>query len=209
MRTLAGAELREEPADSVITIDYREPTPSEAWSDRVKELYDQGKLMTTIAAELGITRNLASKALGCWYGRQGMPTPDGRARRSTLEQKHRKDPRFVQLADEAMKLHDAGHTFDEIAARLKCSRPTIAKAISHWHLSQGLAVPDGRTIRQGSGRSRSRRNSRTPAAVTPRHPRRSCSIRGDRRRPPGAEPGDRRRFLFSLQAPEPACTRLV
>ena len=58
--------------------------------------------MTTIAAELGITRNLAYKALGCWYGRQGMPTPDGRARRSTLEQKHRKAPRFVQLADEAM-----------------------------------------------------------------------------------------------------------
>ena len=46
-----------------------------------------------------------------------------------------------------MELHDAGHTFEEIAARLNCSRPTIAKAIGHWHRSQGLPEPAGRTIR--------------------------------------------------------------
>ena len=63
VRELAGAAGSEGQDEPVIAIDYREPTPSEACADRVKELYDQGMLIKAIAAELGITRNLASKAL--------------------------------------------------------------------------------------------------------------------------------------------------
>jgi transposase len=150
VQTLAGAAPREDQEEPVVTIDYREATPSEAWADRVKELYDQGKLIKAIAAELGITRNLAAQALDCWYQQRGLAKPDGRSRRATLDQKHLRPPRYVQLAEEAMRLSNAGRARDEIAARLNCSRPTITKAINHWHQSRGLSAPAGRTRRQES-----------------------------------------------------------
>jgi site-specific DNA recombinase len=155
-RTLAGAGRSEGPDGPVIAIDYRQPTPSEGWSDRVKELYDQGKLIKAIAAELGIRRNLAAQALDSWYEREGIPRPDGRSRRSTLAEKHLEPPLFEKISGEAMQLHEAGHTFDEIAARLECSRPTVAKAIGHWYRSRDLPVPTGRRSRQRADRGRSR-----------------------------------------------------
>jgi site-specific DNA recombinase len=131
----------------MITIDYREPTPSEVWADRVKQLADEGKLIQVIAAELGITRNLATKALDWWYRRQGLAKPDGRSRRARLDQKHLVPPLYVQLAEEAMRLYHAGHRQEQIAARLNCSLPTLRKAIQHWHQSRGLSAPDRRTRR--------------------------------------------------------------
>jgi hypothetical protein len=83
-----GVKPTDNMAEPVITIDYREPTPTECWSDRVKELFDSGKLIKAIAAELGITRNMAAKALDHWYECRGMTKPDGRSRRATLDQKH-------------------------------------------------------------------------------------------------------------------------
>jgi DNA invertase Pin-like site-specific DNA recombinase len=156
VRTLAGATADDGRDAPVISIDYREPTLSEAWADHVKELFDQGMLIKAIAAELGISRNVAASALDCWYDQRGLPRPDGRSRRSTLKQKHLKPPLFEQLADEAMALHDAGHTMEEIASRLNCCRPTIAKAIGHGQQSRGLSLPDGRTrpIAAGQGRPR-------------------------------------------------------
>jgi transposase len=156
VQTVTGVAAPEGLEEPLITIDYREPTPNEAWSDRVKELYDHGKLIKVIAAELGITRNLASKALDCWYDRQGMARPDGRSRRATLDEPHRVPPLFVQLSEEAMRLYDDGHSLEQIASRLNCSRPTVVKAISHWHRVRELPVPEGRTWRRGSDRSGSR-----------------------------------------------------
>ena len=156
VRTLTGATTSEGPDAPVISIDYREPTPSEAYSDRVKELYDRGMLIKAIAKELGISRNLAASALDAWFKREGMPRPDGRSRRSVLEQKHLKPPLFVRLADEAMRLHDAGRSFDEIAALLECSRPTVAKAIGHHRQTLGLPPADGRSRRVAPGRGRPR-----------------------------------------------------
>jgi site-specific DNA recombinase len=156
VRTLTGATADAGQDAPVISIDYREPTPSEAWADRVKELYDRGMLIKAIAKELGISRNLAASALNAWYKREGMPRPDGRSRRSVLQQKHLKPPPFVRLADEAMRLHDAGHSFEEIAARLECSRPTVAKAIGHHRQAHGLPPADGRTLRAAPGRGRPR-----------------------------------------------------
>src|SRR5207248_907980 len=57
VQTLAGAVPCEHQKEPVITIDYRKPTPSEVWADRVKQLADEGKLLKAIAAEMGITRN--------------------------------------------------------------------------------------------------------------------------------------------------------
>jgi transposase len=156
VRSLTGAPVSEDQGAPMITIDYRDPSPSEAWAARVKELYDQGKLIKAIAAELGITQNLAAKALDSWYEREGLPRPDSRARRSTLDDKHLEPPLFVKLSDEAMRLYEAGHTAEEIAARLKCSRPTATKAIRHWHQSRSLPEPAGRRSCGGSDRGRSR-----------------------------------------------------
>jgi hypothetical protein len=58
----------------------------------------------------------------------------------------------VKLSDEAMRLSEAGRTYDEIAARLGCSRPTIAKAIGHWHRSRNLPEPIGRRSRGDADR---------------------------------------------------------
>jgi hypothetical protein len=148
-----------------IAIDYREPTPSEAWADRAKELYDRGMLIKAIAAELGITRNQASHALDHWYRRQGLPRPDGRSRRSTLGDKHLRPPLFVALSEEAKQLHDAGHGHEEIAARLSCSRPTAVKAIGHWYRSRGLPDPAGRRSHEGPDFGHSRPEPRPICGV--------------------------------------------
>jgi predicted site-specific integrase-resolvase len=141
---LAGTAASEDSQGPLITIDFREPTPSETLAPAVKALYDQGKLITDIAVELGISRNLAAKALDCWYQQRGLSRPDGRSRRATLEEKHRQPPRYMQLAPEALRLYQAGHTQDQIAAQLDSCRPTIAKALKYASSAQGLSVPAGR-----------------------------------------------------------------
>jgi transposase len=155
-RMLAGAAGGEVSDAPVIAIDYREPTPSEAWADRVKELYDGGMLIKRIADELGISRNLAAKALDSWYERAGQPRPDGRSRRSNLDEKHLKPPLFVALSEEAKRLHEAGLGHDEIADRLNCSRPTAIKAVRHWYRSRGLPEPAARRAYQAAQSDRSR-----------------------------------------------------
>jgi site-specific DNA recombinase len=141
VESLTGAAAPAGPEGRLVAIDYRAPTPSEARADRVKELYDRGMPITAIAAELGIRRNLAARALDRWFERAGLPRPDGRSRRATLDRKHLRPPRFVELADEAKRLHDAGHLVEAIAARLDCSRPTAARAIKHWYGERGLPAP--------------------------------------------------------------------
>ena len=80
-----------------------------------------------------------------------MAKPDGRSRRATLTQKHLGPPLYMQLAEDAMRMYNDGHSYDEIATRLNCCRPTITKVIRHWHQSQGLSAPDGRTRVRGAG----------------------------------------------------------
>jgi hypothetical protein len=85
---LSGAKHRASIDGLEVTIDYYEPTPSESWADRVKQKYDDGKLIKAIARELGITRNLAAKALNHWYESRGLGKPDGRSRRFALDRQH-------------------------------------------------------------------------------------------------------------------------
>ncbi len=131
-----------------VTIDYRELSSPELWVDRVKQEYDQGKLIKVIAKELGISRNLAAQALDHWYESRSLSRPDGRSRRATLDQQHTEDPPYIQIADEAMKMYANGQLLQEIAAQLNCDRNTLTKAIAHWHKARGLAVPDGRSRRK-------------------------------------------------------------
>jgi site-specific DNA recombinase len=139
-----------------VTIDYREPSEPEAWADRVKALYDQGRLVKAIAAELGITRNLARNALACWFARRGPEAPDGRSRRSGLATKHLEPPTYQQVADEVKELLDGGLLMQEVAERLGLDRNTVTSAVRHWYDSRGLPVPDGRARRKSLGRDRTR-----------------------------------------------------
>jgi site-specific DNA recombinase len=151
-----GVKVAENTEEPVVTIEYREPTPTEACADRVKELFDSGKLIKAIAVELGITRNMATKALDHWFESRGLAKPDGRSRRATLDQKHLEPPRYILIADEAMRLYNEGKLLQEIAITLESDRNTVRKAIAHGHQSRGLVMPDGRTRRKGLDQPSSR-----------------------------------------------------
>jgi site-specific DNA recombinase len=139
-----------------VFVDYREPTEAEDLADRVKALYDEGKLIKEVAAELKISRNLATKAHAFWYRSRGLEVPDGRSRRATLEKKHLEPPKYARLADEAKRLWDEGLLMEEIGERLDCDRTTLTRAIAYWHELHGLPVPDGRTRRKTLARKSSR-----------------------------------------------------
>jgi hypothetical protein len=136
-----------------VVIDYREPTEAERWADRVKEGYDRGLLIKAIAAELGISRNLARKALVAWCAREGRgPLPDGRSRRSGLAVKHGEPPAYQALSEPVKRLMDEGLLLHEVAARLGCDRYTVRAAKDYWFESRGLRAPDGRSRRRDLGR---------------------------------------------------------
>jgi hypothetical protein len=137
-----GAEGPEE------VVDYREPTEPEQWADQVKALYDQGLLIKKIARQLGINRNLTSKALACWHQQRGLELPDGRSRRGTLHHKHLVAPPYQQIADRVKELCDQGFLLEEIAHQLGYDRNTITSAHKYWFRSRGLPVADGRTRRK-------------------------------------------------------------
>jgi DNA-binding NarL/FixJ family response regulator len=131
-----------------ITIDYRTPTSAESWAEKVKALYDQGLLIKAIADQLGINRNLARLALACWSEKHGQPLPDGRSRRSTLDQQYLMLPLYQDIADRVMELYNQGEPLGNIATALNCDPNTVTKAVAYWHEIRGLPVPDGRTRRK-------------------------------------------------------------
>ena len=59
----------------------------QAIADRVMELCKQGKLLYSVATELGVDRNTITQAIDWWHRSRGLPAPDGRTRRKTLEHK--------------------------------------------------------------------------------------------------------------------------
>jgi len=133
-------------------IDFREPLEIEVLSERAKELYDDGLLNAQIAEVLGRARSYVTKLLKHWHESRGLEMPDGRARRSTLKQKHQKAPRYQEIAGQVKVLLDEGILLEEIAQRVGCDRNTVTKAVECWHTSRSLPVPDGRTRRKSLAR---------------------------------------------------------
>ena len=66
-----------------------EPLHFETFIDPVMERYQRGMLFGDIAEELGTHRDLVKAAVAEWHRRQGLPVPDGRTRRITLDHKGR------------------------------------------------------------------------------------------------------------------------
>jgi hypothetical protein len=124
-----------------LLIDYREPPGHEDEAERAKQLYDQGLLYSQIAEALHCERNWVTKLLRHWFESRGLPVPNGRRHRTTLPTKQVGPALYERLADAAKALWDEGQSDVQIAARLECSPPMAAAAVSHWHISRGLTAP--------------------------------------------------------------------
>ena len=135
-------------AGEEIIIDFRPPAQYEAESERAKELLDKGWLMVRIGEAMGKKKSYVRRLIEHWFTSHGLPVPDGRSRRSTLEQKHRVPPTFEALADSVLTLLHEGLLIEEIAARLDVCRDTITKVMKYLRTVRGLNIPDGRTRRK-------------------------------------------------------------
>jgi hypothetical protein len=133
---------------AVVEIDFREPPEVERWVDRVKELYDRGRLVKAIAAELGIHRNLVREALDVWFQRQGQRLPDGRSRRAQLEHKHLEPPLYQRVAEQVKNLETQGRLLQDIASELGLALNTVTRALAFWRKSNGAEREDGRSRRK-------------------------------------------------------------
>jgi hypothetical protein len=66
--------------------------PYQEIADQVKELYDQGLLLHEIASRLKCDPHTITSAVAYWFGSRGLPAPDGRSRRKTLDRKSASPP---------------------------------------------------------------------------------------------------------------------
>jgi hypothetical protein len=131
-----------------IVIDFREPPQYEAESERAKALWDQDWLMIDIAKEIGKNKSYARKLIAFWFRSRDLPIPDGRSRRSHLDQKHQIPPMFEALADQVEAFLNEGLLIQEIAERSACCKDTVTKVIKYLRRVRGLSIPDGRTRRK-------------------------------------------------------------
>jgi hypothetical protein len=75
-----------------------------------------------------------------------LPADQIRAEEVTLD--FIEPPPWAAVADRVKELFDAGASQDNIAARIPCSYPWVAKALAWWYRERGLPVPDGRGLRK-------------------------------------------------------------
>lgn len=66
---------------------HSEPAVYQQVADAVKRLADRGLLFHEVGAMLGLDRNTITAAWAYWHTSRGLPVPDGRARRKSLERK--------------------------------------------------------------------------------------------------------------------------
>jgi len=139
-------------SDREIVVEIREPTVAERQINEVKELYDQGMLVTAIGEKLGIDRHQVTAGLRIWHERHGgTPPEDGRVRRAKVSDKLLKPPVFQQIADECKRLLDEGLLIEEIATRVGRIGDTVRSALRYWHEQRGLIMPDMRNRRKTLG----------------------------------------------------------
>lgn len=133
--------------DGAIMIDFKEPSPLIARSERAKKLYDQGHMNAEIAQILGISRSMVTKLLKFWFESPGLEMPDGRSRRSTLRRKHLEQPYYQQISNQVNELMDQGLLLGEIGQVIGCDRNTVTRAARHWSESRGIEHVDGHARR--------------------------------------------------------------
>lgn len=142
-----SAQIANAPFDEIF-IDFIEPNPTLAQASEAVDLHQEGLLCCEIAEEIGVSRSRLSKLLAIGFRLRGLPKPDGRSRRTSLNRKHTALPQYQAIADTVKELLDQNLLLGEIAEHMGCDRNTITTAIRYWYKSRGLAVPDGRTRRK-------------------------------------------------------------
>jgi site-specific DNA recombinase len=147
-----SSDATECPSTKEFVIDFVDPDPTDAQANQAKALYDEGLMCVDIAKRMGLSKSRITAILRHWHESRGLEKPDGRARRSTLDRKTQESPQYQSISDEVDRLCDEGLLLGEIAERLSVDRNTVTKAISYWHTSRGLPVPDGRTRRKALAR---------------------------------------------------------
>lgn len=150
-------------ASDEVVADLRDIPAAEALADRAKALFDAGRKVRDIGAELGCGRALATKALEHWHLSRGLEMPDFRSLRGRLPGRSK----AAELADAVKAAWDAGDGMGTIAATLGCSPDTVTAALRHWHVSRGLPPPDGRSRNRGRGAAPPGRRDARTGSVTP------------------------------------------
>jgi site-specific DNA recombinase len=121
-----------------IVIDFVEPDPKYAVSDRVRELSDAGLANWEIAEQLQLRPSRVTLLYNFWYERRGLPAPE---RGNRPKRKRRETPLYKRIAAEAKQRWDAGDSESEIGRDFDTTQATVRKAIEWWHTSRDLAVP--------------------------------------------------------------------
>jgi len=130
------------------TIEFRDDTIAGRHANAVKQLYDQGMLISEIADQLNIERHQATDAIRIWHDRHGLPVPvDGRTRRGTVPRSNREPMLFETIAGRVKAMVDSGMEFQAIAKLLGHERTTIRRAYKHWCSQNGESPKDGRWLR--------------------------------------------------------------
>lgn len=132
-----------------VVIDFRELLVAERHIAEVKEMWDTGMLITTIAEKLGIDRHKVTDSIGIWHEQNGLPPPpDGRARRATVPEPIRRPTDNGPLMEEIKGLYDQGLLMVEIAQRVGRERTTVRKLLDEWFRMHDLPRVDDRNRRK-------------------------------------------------------------
>jgi hypothetical protein len=142
----AGCSIgaKTEATDERIVVDFVRPNVEEKRSERVKRLWDEGKLMVEIAKEMRIHPSRATKALRYWFESRGQKAPDGRGRWSKLERKHSRPPRCQEIAPEVLRLYKQNVALGTIAKQTGVDHRTVDSSLK-WQAKQtGFQLKDSR-----------------------------------------------------------------
>ena len=145
-----------------LTVEFKEPDRVDGQRETAMKMHDEGHLIVEIAAVLRVSKARVTKLLDEGFALRGEAKPDGRARRSNLQEKQRELPLYQKIADDVKRLCDEDVLLADIAETLGADRNTVTKAIKFWHTSRGLPIPDGRTRRKSLVRKQSTNDALRP-----------------------------------------------
>lgn len=131
-----------------VHIDIKRSSRMDEQAEQAKRLYDDGLMHKEIARQLGCNRNRVTQVLKHWCQKHEQELPDGRTRRSTLQQKQSNVPIYQAIADQVKQMWDEDQAVVEISRKLQCSDTTAWKALAHWHCVRGLSAPTAKDRRK-------------------------------------------------------------
>lgn len=133
---------------SPLIIDVERPSRGRTQAQEAWTLLHEGKAAKDIALELGVSRSRMTAILHdlAETNPKGLSVKELHALARSMRTA---PPKLAErLEPQVMLLFNEGRLIEDIATALRCSDATVHKAITNWHRTHGLAVPDGRTRRK-------------------------------------------------------------